>query len=120
MLAVVAVAACDPSPPPAPSGTRSGTASGAERSAGAAVPQDPASVRLGRERFEAACGRCHSGDEPSGGNLADRRLSAEQVQQALHAGSEDGGLMAAVDPASLPESDLPALRAYLRSIHAER
>lgn len=116
-LATLALAACDPPAPPTPA--RAGT-SGAERAVTAPTPQDPESVRRGRTLFEAACAGCHEGDEPRGGRLTDLHRTGAQVEQALHAGSEDGGLMAAVDPTALREEDLPALRAYLRSIGAER
>lgn len=118
---VALVASCDPTPVPsraqgaAPSGS-----SGAERAGGAAAPQDPVAVRRGRELFEAACGSCHDGESPRGGALADRRMTAAAMMAVLHAGSEDGGIMPAVDPRTLREEDLPALRAYLRSISAER
>ena len=118
-LAMIALAACDPPAPQNASPSRAG-ASGAERAATAPAPQDPESVRRGRTLFEAACAGCHEGDEPRGGRLTDLHRTGAQVVQALHAGSEDGGLMAAVDPTALREEDLPALRAYLRSIGAER
>lgn len=118
-LAMIALAACDPPAPPASGPARAG-ASGAEQAATAPTPQDPESVRRGRTLFEAACAGCHEGDEPRGGRLANLRRTGAQVIEALHAGSEDGGLMAAVDPTALREEDLPALRAYLRSIGAER
>lgn len=116
-LATLALAACDPPAPPTPA--RAGT-SGAEQAVTAPTPQDPEAVRRGRTLFEAACAGCHEGDEPRGGRLTDLHRTGAQVVQALHAGSEDGGLMAAVDPTALREEDLPALRAYLRSIGAER
>jgi mono/diheme cytochrome c family protein len=116
-LATLALAACDPPAPPTPA--RAST-SGAEQAVTAPTPQDPESVRRGGTLFEAACAGCHEGDEPRGGRLTDLHRTGAQVVQALHAGSEDGGLMAAVDPTALREEDLPALRAYLRSIGAER
>lgn len=118
--AALALAACDPPAPTTPPGARTTNASGAERAATEPTPRDPESVRRGRTLFEAACGRCHEGDEPRGGRLVDLRRTEEQVLRALHAGSEDGGIMAAVDPTALREEDIPALRAYLRSIGAER
>lgn len=120
LIAAALCAACDPPTTPSPSGTQSGRASGAERASGTPVPQDPAAVSRGGALFEAACGRCHQGADPSGGPLRDLHRSGEQILSTLHAGSEDGGLMAVVDPATLRDEDIPALRAYLRSIGAER
>lgn len=116
---VALVASCDPTPVPARVQGAAGS-SGAERPSGATVPQDPAAVRRGRELFEATCGACHAGEAPRGPALTDRAMSATEMMAVLHAGSEDGGIMPAVDPRALREEDLPALRAYLRSIRAER
>lgn len=120
LCAAALCAACDPPAAPTPHGTQTGRASGAERAASAPVPQDPAAVARGATLFESACGRCHTGESPSGGPLADLHRTGEQILGTLHAGSEDGGIMATVDPATLREEDIPMLRAYLRSIGAER
>lgn len=115
------LAHCDPTPvPDRAAAPATAGASGAERSGEAPAPQDPAAVRRGRELFDAACGACHGGESPRGGSLADARKTAAEMLGVLHAGSEDGGIMPAVDPRTLREEDLPALRAYLRSIRAER
>lgn len=120
LCAALAFAACDPPTPTPPAGARTGGASGAERAVTAPTPQDPESVRRGRTLFEAACASCHEGESPRGGRLTDLHRTGEQVLRALHAGAEDGGIMAAVDPTTLREEDIPALRAFLRSIGAER
>lgn len=118
---VALVASCDPTPVPGrPPGAATSQSSGAERAASERAPQDPAAVRRGRELFDATCGACHGGESPRGGSLADKGLSATAMMGVLHAGSEYGGIMPAVDPRNLREEDLPALRAYLRSIRAER
>ncbi|MDP3213153.1 MAG: cytochrome c, partial [Deltaproteobacteria bacterium] len=75
--------------------------------------------RAGRERFDVACARCHGADDP-GGTLDDRDVTNERLEAALHAGSDNGGLIPAVAPADLREEHLPALRAFLRSIGALR
>ncbi len=118
---VVLCVACDPPGLP-PSGTPAGTppTSGNESTADSPAP-DPALAQAGQEVFTRACGRCHQGDEPSGGTLANLRLTRTRMEEALHAGSEDlSAIMPVVPPDQLPASDMPALRAYLRSIHAVR
>jgi len=124
---VVLCGACDPPGLP-PSGTPAGTtgtagttaASGSESTADT-PPADPALARAGEAVFARACGRCHQGDEPSGGTLANLRLTTARMEDALFAGSEDHSrIMPVVPPDQLPASDIPALRAYLRSINARR
>lgn len=121
MVATVgALAACDPAPVPV-------AASGAAASSGGdqagrprrAANDPPELVRAGRERFDVACARCHGADDP-GGTLDDRDVTNERLEAALHAGSDNGGLIPAVAPADLREEHLPALRAFLRSIGALR
>jgi mono/diheme cytochrome c family protein len=112
---------CDPTPLPTRTATPAAAgSSGAERAAPTLAPQDSDAVRAGRALFDAACGSCHSGESPRGGALTNAGKTAAEILSVLHAGSEDGGIMPAVDPRTLREEDLPALRAYLRSIGAER
>lgn len=118
-----ALTRCDPPTPPSQR-PAAGQSSGAERPAGATppapVPQGAEAVQQGRALFDAACASCHGGESPRGGSLANAGKTAAQMLAVLHAGSEDGGVMPAVDPRALREEDLPNLRAYLRSIGAER
>ena len=121
VMAVGALASCDPTPVPVAAAAAAATSSGGDetprprRSA-----NDPAElVQTGRERFDIACARCH-GPDAAGGVLTDRDVTNERLEAELHAGSDDGGLIPAVAPADLREEHLPALRAYLRSIGALR
>ena len=115
VVAVGALASCDPAPAEA-----AGSSGGAETPRPRRAANDPAElVQAGRERFEAACARCHGPDAP-GGALDGRDVTAERLEAALHAGSDNGGLMPAVAPADLRDEHLPALRAYLRSVGALR
>lgn len=116
-LSAALAVACDPTPVSTPA--RGAGPSGGER--GNPVSDDPATVAEGRRLFEAACARCHGpGAEVDGGALTDLALSPERMNGVLHAGSDDGGIMPTVPPSTLAERDLPALRAYLRSIRALR
>jgi mono/diheme cytochrome c family protein len=118
---VALAAACDPPGLPPQGPTPGARPTSGSESQGDSPPADPALARTGQRVFERACGRCHQGDEPSGGALADRRLTPAQMEEVIHAGSEDlTGIMPVVPPDQLPASDVPALRAYLRSIHAIR
>ncbi len=128
-LTLVVVSACGGSgtvtPAAGPGGTASAT-SGHEAPAAtagapatpvhqAALPED-STARRGHALFDAACARCHATSVP----LADLGYSPERMDAVLHAGSERGGLMPAVPPSALPEAELPALVAYLRTLHAVR
>lgn len=116
LMAALAVA-CDPTPIAHP--PHANTPSGGERNT--PVTDDPATVAEGRRLFEAACARCHGPNaETDGGVLRDLALDPERMNTALHAGSDDGGVMPTVSPSVMTERDLPALRAYLRSIRALR
>ena len=121
VVAVGALASCDPAPVAvASAGAAAGSSGGAETPRPRRAANDPAElVQAGRERFEAACARCHGPDAP-GGALDGRDVTAERLEAALHAGSDNGGLMPAVAPADLRDEHLPALRAYLRSVGALR
>ena len=114
----VFASACDPTPVPRAATAAAATSGGAQSER--AVAHDPPDlVRAGRARFEAACGRCHGGDADAG-TLQGMDLTRERFEAALHAGSDDGGLLPALSPADLPDDQVPALRAYLRSIGALR
>lgn len=112
-------AACDPTPVQ--------TASGASQSSGGegtnrprrAANDPPEMVEAGHQRFNTACLRCH-GPESPGGMLNNRDFTNERLEVALHAGSDNGGLIPAVAPNDLRPEHLPALRAYLRSVGALR
>ena len=93
--------------------------SGGARSAPAPSNDPVELVREGRMRFEAACARCHGG-EADAGSLAGAAITTQHLEAALHVGADDGGLLPAVAPTELSEAQLPALRAYLRSIGALR
>ena len=121
MLAVGALASCDPTPVPvAAAGGAAASSGGDETARPRRSPNDPAElVQAGRERFDVACARCHGPDAP-GGALDGLDVTHERLEATLHAGSDNGGLLPAVAPADLREEHLPALRAYLRSVGALR
>ncbi len=128
---VAAGVSCDPpgvapAPSPRPTSTgasggerRGSTADGGARRVEAPLPEDDL-ARAGHTVFDAACGQCHNGDSPSGGALANLGLDDRRMNAVYHAGSEIGGLMPAVSPSAITERDLPAVSAYLRTIHALR
>jgi mono/diheme cytochrome c family protein len=118
LLAVGALASCDPTPVPVAAAGGGASSSGGTRPRRAAN-DPPELVREGHERFEVACARCH-GPDAEGGALDDRDVTGERLEASLHAGSDNGGLMPAVAPSDLREEHLPALRAYLRSVGALR
>jgi mono/diheme cytochrome c family protein len=101
---------------------RAGTATGGETAANTppepALPED-ATAQHGHALFDGACARCHGADGP-GPQLANLNLTEQRMNTVLHAGSDLGGLMPAVAPSELAERDLPALVAFLRTIHAQR
>lgn len=98
---------------------RGGGDGGAPRVVEPPLPEDEL-ARRGHTIFDAACGGCHNGESPSGGALANIRLEDARMNQVLHAGSDVGGLMPAVSPSVMTERDIPAVNAYLRTIHALR
>ena len=114
--------AAGPTTPPTTPRTTDTTA-GHEATATAAPPEPPlpedASAQRGHQLFDAACARCHGADGPAP-RIANRNLTEQQMNNVLHAGSDLGGLMPAVAPSQMAERDLPALVAYLRTIHAQR
>jgi mono/diheme cytochrome c family protein len=120
VMAMGALASCDPTPVPV-AATGAASSSGGEQAARPRrAANDPTElVQAGRERFDIACAHCHSADAP-GGTLDGRDVTGERLEAALHAGSDNGGLIPAVAPADLREEHLPALRAYLRSVGALR
>jgi mono/diheme cytochrome c family protein len=122
---------CDPPPPNANAARPQGSAGGEQSASnnngnGEArdasveppLPEDELAQR-GHGLFDVACVRCHRADQ-SDESLANANLSEAQVDAALHAGSDLGGVMPVVSPSVLREADLPALKAYLRTIHAMR
>ena len=120
VMAVGALASCDPTPVPVAASGAASSSGGDETARPRRAANDPAElVQAGRERFAIACASCHSADA-EGGSLDGRDVTSERLEAALHAGSDDGGLIPAVAPADLREEHLPALRAFLRSIGALR
>ena len=121
VVAAGALASCDPAPMPVAAAAGAAASSGGdETTRPRRAANDPADlVQAGHERFELACARCHGPDVP-GGSLDHLDVTNERLEAALHAGSDDGGLIPAVAPADLRPEHLPALRAYLRSIGALR
>jgi mono/diheme cytochrome c family protein len=119
---------CDPPPPNAarPQGSAGGeqaannNGNGAARGAPAEppLPEDELAQR-GHGLFDVACVRCHRADQTDE-SLANMNLSEARVDAVLHAGSDLGGVMPVVPPSVMREADLPALKAYLRTIHAMR
>lgn len=120
VMAMGALASCDPTPVPVAATGAAGSSGGEQPARPRRAANDPADlVQAGRERYAIACARCHSADAP-GGTLDGRDVTGERLEAALHAGSDNGGLIPAVAPADLREEHLPALRAYLRSVGALR
>ncbi len=120
VMAVVALASCDPTPVPVAAAAAATSSGGDETPRPRRSANDTAElVQAGRERFEVACASCH-GPDAAGGVLTNRDVTSARLEAELHAGSDDGGLIPAVAPADLREEHLPALRAYLRSIGALR
>lgn len=75
-------------------------------------------LAIGRQRFDRACGRCHpGGEEDTGPRLIDLNWTEERMVRQIRQGS---GRMRAIPPTKLPDSAMPALMTYLRSIHAVR
>ena len=75
-------------------------------------------LTVGRQRFNRACGRCHPGGrEDIGPSLLGKNWAEDRMTRQIRRG---GGRMRPINPNKLPNADLPALMAYLRSIHAVR
>lgn len=122
----LSAAACSSSPPPGPrtaaTPPATSTAPGDRRPA---APDEPPlseddAARRGHALFDRACGPCHATAENAGGVLANLRLTPERMDAVIHAGSDSRAIMPVVPPGLLSEDDVPALIAYLRTIHAVR
>ena len=88
---------------------------------GAQTPQPtPGGNQLaqGRQVFDRACGRCHpGGEEDVGPRIINKNMDQARVQKQIREGT---GRMRAIPPTKLPDANMPALMAYLRSIHTIR
>lgn len=88
---------------------------------GAQTPQPtPAGEDLARGRrvFDRACGRCHpGGEEDVGPRLVNKNLDEARIIKQVREGV---GRMRPIPLTKLPEANMPALMAYLRSIHTVR
>jgi mono/diheme cytochrome c family protein len=100
------------------------TANGAPAPAarGAQTPPAPTDagdqVAVGRRVFQRTCNRCHPGggtQRDTGPVLANQPRTEARMRQQIREGA---GTMRAISTTRLPDSDMPALLAYLRSIHA--
>lgn len=81
------------------------------QAADAGVPDGPAV-------FRRACNRCHpNGRRDVGPEILNKNLAEARMVKAIRAGT---GRMRAISLTKLPEANMPALMAYLRSIHAVR
>jgi|JI10StandDraft_1071094.scaffolds.fasta_scaffold500116_2 mono/diheme cytochrome c family protein len=83
-----------------------------------APPRDP-QADVGSAVFMSVCGPCHLGmwRVPSGGSLSATERPEAAVRRQIREGSRrrSPGAMPAIGVDRLPESDMPALMAYLRS-----
>jgi mono/diheme cytochrome c family protein len=75
-------------------------------------------LAAGRQRFDHACGRCHpGGEEDIGPRLRNINWAEDRMLRQIRNG---GGRMRPIPPARLPDSEIPALMAYMRTLHAVR
>jgi len=73
---------------------------------------------IGRQKFNRACGRCHpGGGEDVGPAITNKNWDQARMTRQIRQGS---GRMRPIAPSRLPDADLPALMAYMRTIHAVR
>lgn len=86
----------------------------------APTPQERQAAE-GSAVFFRVCGPCHAAmwSVPTGGTLTPSNQSEASVRRQIRGGSRSdaGGGMPAIGTDSLPEREMPALLAYLRSIH---
>jgi mono/diheme cytochrome c family protein len=79
-------------------------------------------VAVGIGVFMRVCGTCHEAmwRVPTGGHLPRLRWTEAAMRRQIRAGSgrSSASAMPAIDAGRLPESEMPALFAYLRSIEA--
>lgn len=79
-------------------------------------------VTAGLGVFMRVCGTCHEAmwRLPTGGHLPRIRWTEAAMRRQIRAGSgrSSASAMPAIDAGRLPESEMPALIAYLRSIEA--
>lgn len=79
-------------------------------------------VRAGLGVFLRVCGSCHEAmwRLPTGGRLPRIRWTEAAMRRQIREGSgrSSASAMPAIDAGRLPESEMPALLAYLRSIEA--
>ena len=77
-----------------------------------------ADVAAGQVAFRRACNRCHpNGNEDVGPSILNKNLDEPRMVKAIRVGR---GRMRPINLTKLPEASMPALMAYLRSIHAVR
>lgn len=75
-------------------------------------------VAQGRAKYDRACGRCHpGGEEDVGPRLTGINWAQDRMTRQIRNG---GGRMRPIPTARLSDADLPALMAYMRTIHAVR
>ena len=88
---------------------------------GAQTPQPTSTgedLARGRHVYDRACGRCHpGGEEDVGPRLVNKNFDEARMVKQVRQGV---GRMRPVPATKLPEANMPALMAYLRSIHAVR
>ncbi len=72
----------------------------------------------GRPIFDRACGRCHPhGEQDIGPRITNKNFDEARIVKQIRQGV---GRMRAISATKLPEERMPALLAYLRSIHTVR
>ena len=92
----------------------------ADAARGAQAPATPTPagnlVATGRQVYNRACNRCHpGGQEDVGPRLAGINWAEARMVTQIRQGH---GTMRPIPPARLPEAEMPALMAFLRSIRA--
>ena len=84
------------------------------------APRRPATrgVPTGVAIFDRACGRCHPhGEEDIGPRIRNKNFDEARAVKQIRQGV---GRMRPISLTKLPEANMPALIAYLRSIHTVR
>lgn len=80
-----------------------------------AVAQQP--QRTPEQLFNRTCGRCHNDPDEPDNRINNKGFTEQRMIQQIRQGSKR---MRAIPPTRLPDSDLPTLMVYLRSIGAVR
>ncbi len=101
--------------------THAGRAAASERARAADVRAAQAADAAppdGQAVFRRACNRCHpNGREDVGPTILNKNFDEAKMVKAIRTGT---GRMRAISLTKLPEANMPALMAYLRTLHAVR